>query len=250
MEGHTRVSDRDWRSLRLIQGCHKQYAPNSRSYVICIHRRVEKSNESHVGTITQSNLCTEIVQYTDPDETAVCTLASIILPSFVSAEHTFNFREMESVVRHALLSLNKIIHATDYPSNGAKFSAYRHRAVGIGIQGLADTFALMNMPFDSDAAKKLNIEIAETIYYAAIDESCNLTSLFGIYPSFVGSPISEGHLQFDLWEQSPSDQRYDWTSLRRKIVKGMSNSLVTAYMPTAGTTQITGFSECFEPYPR
>jgi ribonucleotide reductase alpha subunit len=173
-----------------------------------------------------------------------------VLPTFVNEDRRFDYQALEKIVRHVVFSLNRVIHKTRYPVYSSDRSASLHRAIGIGIQGLADVFALMAMPFDSEGAFEVNRLIAETIYYAAIDESCNLTKTFGVYPSFKQSPVDEGFLQYDYWNTLPEEGRYDWAALRRKVSMGMCNSHVTAYMPTAGTTQFTQCTEAFEPFPR
>ncbi|KAJ2920121.1 hypothetical protein MD484_g282, partial [Candolleomyces efflorescens] len=206
------------------------------------------SNDRHLGTITQGNLCTEIVQFASSSETAVCTLASVVLPTFVTEGSSFNYAAFEDAVRHVVLSLNRLIHTTRYPVFAADRSASTHRAIGIGVQGLADVFGLMGLPFDSDGAFIVNRRIAETLYYAAVDESCNLIKTFGVYPSFKGSPADEGWLHFDSWSTAPEAGRHDWDSLRIKVSRGMCNSHVVAYMPTAGTSQFTQCSEGFEPF--
>lgn len=210
----------------------------------------DKSNERHLGTITHGNLCTEIVQRSCEDQTAVCNLASVVLPSFVTTDGSFDFASLQAVIRHMVLFLNCAIRQTSPPTVSAKVSMARNRAIGIGIQGLADTFAKMGYPFDSEEAFKLNAEIAETIYYSAVDESCDLTRSLGTYPSFKNSPAYFGWLQIDHWDNPLLSDRYNWQRLRQKIQKGMANSLLVALMPTAGTTQLTGCSECFEPYSR
>ncbi|KAJ3549394.1 hypothetical protein NMY22_g897 [Coprinellus aureogranulatus] len=208
----------------------------------------EKSNERHLGTITHGNLCTEVVQRSSECQTAVCNLASVVLPTFVKNDGSFDFASLEAVVRHIVLFLNCVLRRTQAPNHTARIAITENRAIGIGVQGLADTFAKMCYPFDSKEAFKLNAEIAETIYYAAVDESCDLTRHFGAYPTFKDSPAYFGWLQFDHWDNPILSDRYNWTRLHHKIQKGMANSLLIAYMPTAGTTQLTGCSECFEPY--
>ncbi|KAH9543575.1 hypothetical protein CY35_13G072700 [Sphagnum magellanicum] len=197
-----------------------------------------KSNQQNLGTIKSSNLCTEIVEFTSPDETAVCNLASLALPRFVREKIT------ELVTRN----LNRIIDVNYYPVETAKRSNLRHRPIGIGVQGLADAFILLGMPFDSTEAQKLNKEIFETIYYHALRTSADLAAEEGIYETYPGCPISKGVLQPDMWDVEPSDQ-WDWSALREKIRKnGVRNSLLVAPMPTASTSQILGNNECFEPY--
>ncbi len=208
----------------------------------------EKSNQKNLGTIRSSNLCTEILEYTSKDEVAVCNLASISLPKFVE-NNTFNFSKLAEVTKVITRNLNRIIDINYYPIKEAENSNFRHRPIGIGVQGLADAFILMRMPFDSPEAKQLNIEIFETIYYAAVQESCELAKLHGSYESFKGSPMSQGLFQFDLWNVRPQTNRWDWDKLKADVVKhGMRNSLLLAPMPTASTSQILGNNECFEPY--
>ncbi len=207
----------------------------------------EKSNQKNLGTIRSSNLCTEIVEYTAPDEVAVCNLASISLPKFVT-NGEFDFEELHRITRVITRNLNKIIDINYYPVPEAENSNFRHRPIGIGVQGLADAFILMRFPFDSPEAKKLNQDIFETIYHASVMESCELSKKEGAYSSFKGSPASKGILQFDMWNVKPSD-RYDWDALKKDIKKsGMRNSLLLAPMPTASTSQILGNNECIEPY--
>jgi ribonucleoside-diphosphate reductase alpha chain len=216
----------------------------------------KKSNQKNLGTIKQSNLCVEIVEYTSPDEVAVCNLASIALPRFVDeATKTFDHVRLAAIVAVIVRNLNKIIDGNYYPLPEARRSNLRHRPIGLGVQGLADVFLLLKMPFESDSARRLNKEIFETIYYAAVDESCRLAQRFGPYETFAGSPISQGQFQFDLWNERPESERpgavrrYDWSALREQVVKhGVRNSLLVAPMPTASTSQILGNNECFEPY--
>lgn len=209
----------------------------------------KKSNHQHLGTIQCSNLCTEIMQYTSADEIAVCNLCSIGLPSFVDkSDKSFDFEELHHVARVATRNLDMIIDRNFYPVKEAKTSNMRHRPIGIGIQGLADAFATMGLPFDSDGARVLNQQIMETIYHAAVSESVQLAIEKGAFETYQGSPISKGFFQFELWGKSPSD-RYDWSSLRNQIARyGMRNSLLVAPMPTASTSQILGYNECFEPF--
>ncbi|GJQ10022.1 hypothetical protein GpartN1_g4780.t1 [Galdieria partita] len=212
-----------------------------------------KSNQQNLGTIRCSNLCTEIVQYTSPDEVAVCNLASIALNQFVrfsedSEKPYYDFEQLEHVTKIVVRNLNKIIDINYYPITQAKTSNLRHRPIGIGVQGLADAFILMRLPFESDEARQLNRQIAETIYYAALCTSLELAQRDGPYESFPGSPLSRGLFQFDLWQVKPSN-RYDWKSLGEAIqCHGVRNSLLIAPMPTASTSQILGNNECFEPY--
>lgn len=208
----------------------------------------KKSNQQNLGTIKLSNLCTEILEYTSPDEVAVCNLASISLPKFVKEDRTFDYEKLYEVTRVITRNLNKIIDINYYPIPEAENSNMRHRPIGIGVQGLADAFILMRFPFDSDEAKNLNKLIFETIYFGALTESHAQAQKHGHYSSFEGSPMSKGILQFDMWNVTPSD-RWDWASLRTQVVKdGIRNSLLLAPMPTASTSQILGNNECFEPY--
>ena len=207
-----------------------------------------KSNQKNLGTIRSSNLCTEIMEYTSADEVAVCNLASISLSKFVNAEGKYDFDKLYEITRIVTRNLNKVIDINYYPIEEAKNSNMRHRPIGIGVQGLADAFILMRYPFESTEAKLLNRAIFETIYFAALTESCVLAKEQGYYESYPGSPISEGILQFDLWNEKPSS-RWDWESLRSEIKQyGVRNSLLVAPMPTASTSQILGNNECFEPY--
>ena len=207
----------------------------------------EKSNQKNLGTIRSSNLCTEIIEYTSPDEVAVCNLASISLPKFVD-NGSFDFERLHEVTRVITRNLNKIIDINYYPVPEAERSNFRHRPIGIGVQGLADAFSKMRMPFDSEEASQLNKDIFETIYHASLVESHALAQVDGHYETFPGSPSSEGILQFDMWNVEPSE-RYDWKSLKNDIKKdGIRNSLLLAPMPTASTSQILGNNECIEPY--
>lgn len=207
-----------------------------------------KSNQKNLGTIRSSNLCTEIMEYTSADEVAVCNLASIALNKFVKEDKTFDFERLFEITRVVTRNLNKVIDINYYPIEEARRSNLRHRPIGIGVQGLADAFILMRHPFDSPEARKLNIEIFETIYFAALTESNALAAKHGHYESFKGSPASKGELQFDMWGVQPGN-RWDWAGLKTKIKKsGLRNSLLLAPMPTASTSQILGNNECFEPY--
>jgi ribonucleoside-diphosphate reductase alpha chain len=207
----------------------------------------EKSNQKNLGTIKSSNLCTEIIEYTAPDEVAVCNLASIALPKFV-AEGKFDHEKLFKVAYRVTKNLDKVIDANYYPVAEARNSNMRHRPIGIGVQGLADTFILMRQAFESDEAKQLNKDIFETIYYAALTASKDLAIENGTYESYKGSPVSKGVLQFDMWNVKPSE-RWEWDLLRDEIKKnGVRNSLLLAPMPTASTAQILGNNECFEPY--
>jgi len=207
----------------------------------------EKSNQKNLGTIKSSNLCTEIIEYTSPDEVAVCNLASIALPKFV-IDGKFDFEKLFKVTYRVTRNLDKVIDANYYPVPEARNSNMRHRPIGIGVQGLADTFILMRQAFESEEARQLNKDIFETIYYAALTASKDLAIEKGPYESYKGSPVSKGILQFDMWNVKPSD-RWEWDLLREEIQKnGVRNSLLLAPMPTASTAQILGNNECFEPY--
>ncbi|QJB35686.1 ribonucleoside-diphosphate reductase subunit alpha [Chitinophaga oryzae] len=206
-----------------------------------------KSNQQNLGTIKSSNLCTEIIEYTDANEVAVCNLASLALPRFVN-EGQFDHQKLFEVTYQATLNLNKIIDYNYYPVEEAERSNLRHRPIGLGVQGLADAFILMRYPFESEEARKLNSEIFETIYFAGLTASNDLAKKDGHYETFPGSPASKGILQFDMWDVTPSS-RWDWDSLKKSIIKdGIRNSLLLAPMPTASTSQILGNNECFEPY--
>jgi ribonucleoside-diphosphate reductase subunit M1 len=253
-----------------------------------------KSNQQNLGCIKSSNLCTEIVEFTSPEETAVCNLASLALPRYVveqadpsasaqaapmtapgappcvlksksggsdaparlfgslaAARRSFDHAAFADVVRHATRNLNRIIDVNYYPVPQAKLSNMKHRPIGLGVQGLADVFILLGLPFDSPEAAQLNKEIFETMYFAALDESCALAAEEGPYESYAGSPVSRGQLQHDMWgiAESPSGSRHDWAGLRSRIAQhGVRNSLLVAPMPTASTSQILGNNECFEPY--
>jgi ribonucleoside-diphosphate reductase alpha chain len=206
-----------------------------------------KSNQQNLGTIKSSNLCTEILEFTSADEVAVCNLASLALPRFVN-EGKFDFNKLYEVTYQVTRNLNRIIDNNYYPIEEAKRSNLRHRPIGLGVQGLADVFILLRLPFESDLAKVLNKNIFETIYYAAMTASKDLAKEQGPYETFAGSPLSKGQFQFDLWNVQPSS-RYDWNALREEVMQhGVRNSLLVAPMPTASTSQILGNNECFEPY--
>ena len=206
-----------------------------------------KSNQQNLGTIRSSNLCTEIIEYTAPDEVAVCNLASLALPKYIK-DGAFDHEKLFQVTYQVTKNLNRIIDRNYYPIPEARNSNMRHRPIGLGVQGLADVFILMRHPFDSDEARALNREIFETIYYAACTASKDLAKEEGAYESFKGSPASEGRLQFDMWDVTPTD-RWEWDVLKEEIKEhGMRNSLLLAPMPTASTAQILGNNECFEPY--
>ncbi|XP_078401062.1 ribonucleoside-diphosphate reductase large subunit isoform X1 [Cetorhinus maximus] len=207
-----------------------------------------KSNQQNLGTIKCSNLCTEIVEYTSNNEVAVCNLASLALNMYVTADRTYDFNKLADVTRVVVRNLNKIIEVNYYPIPEAEYSNKKHRPIGIGVQGLADAFILMRYPFESEEAQKLNIQIFETIYYAALDASCDLAKELGPYESYQGCPVSKGILQYDMWNVTPTDL-WDWKGLKEKIAKhGIRNSLLLAPMPTASTAQILGNNESIEPY--
>jgi ribonucleotide reductase alpha subunit len=249
-------------------------------YILYKDAANEKSNQKNLGTIKSSNLCTEIMEYSDDKETAVCNLASVSLSSFVKKDKTFDYDKLHEVSKIVTDNLNKVIDINFYPTEKTKTSNMRHRPIGIGVQGLADVFALMNIPFHSDDAKVVNKLIFETMYHAALEQSMEIAkgrheifqhrrvynnsdvfvdlneyeltnkekSYSGAYSSFEGSPMSKGIFQFDMWNVTPTD-RYDWTTLKESIMKyGIRNSLLLAPMPTASTAQILGNNECFEPF--
>ncbi|XP_052865534.1 ribonucleoside-diphosphate reductase large subunit isoform X1 [Anopheles cruzii] len=207
-----------------------------------------KSNQQNVGTIKCSNLCTEIVEYSSKDEIAVCNLASIALNMFVKPDRTYDFAKLKHVAKTVTCNLNKIIDVNFYPVPQAKRSNMRHRPIGIGVQGMADAFILMRLPYESEEAQKLNQQIFETIYYGALEASCELAEKDGPYETYAGSPVSKGILQYDMWDKKPTEL-WDWTELKAKIANhGVRNSLLLAPMPTASTAQILGNNESFEPY--
>ncbi len=220
-----------------------------------------KSNQQNLGTIKSSNLCTEIIEYSSTDETAVCNLASIGLPSFVTVpKHggagKFDYERLRATVKVAIRNLDRVIDINFYPTPETERSNMRHRPVGLGVQGLADVFALMRVPWESDKAAEINQRIFENIYYAAVEESAELAKTLGSYSTFAGSPASQGRLQPDLWTTltgepikplTESDGTLDWPALRSKAATGLRNSLLVAPMPTASTSQILGYNECFEP---
>jgi ribonucleoside-diphosphate reductase alpha chain len=212
-----------------------------------------KSNQKNLGTIKSSNLCTEIMEYTSKDEVAVCNLASLALPKYVRTNEQgvaeFDHAKLYEVTKAATVNLNKIIDVNYYPVPEARNSNLRHRPIGLGVQGLADVFIMLRMPFESDAAKQLNKDIFETIYFASMEASMELAKVEGPYSTWEGSPISKGIFQFDMWNVTPSSGNWDWEKLRQQVVEhGVRNSLLVAPMPTASTSQILGNNECFEPY--
>ena len=207
-----------------------------------------KSNQKNLGTIRSSNLCTEIMEYTAPDEVAVCNLASIALPKFV-IDGQFDHNKLFEITKVATKNLNKVIDRNYYPVEEAKNSNMRHRPIGLGVQGLADTFSMLRLPFESEEAQSLNEDIFETIYFAAMTASMEDAIQDGPYETYEGSPVSKGIFQFDMWGVNPKSGRWDWTELKQQVKKnGVRNSLLVAPMPTASTSQILGNNECFEPY--
>ena len=218
-------------------------------YILYKDAANKKSNQKNLGTIKSSNLCTEIIEYTAPDEVAVCNLASIALNKFVKDDLTYDHQKLYEITKVITKNLNKVIDVNYYPVEEARNSNMRHRPIGIGVQGLADTFILMRHAFDSPEAKQLNAEIFETIYFAAMESSMEIAQKEGPYKTYEGSPVSKGIFQFDMWGVVPSSKRWDWTKLKREVKKhGIRNSLLLAPMPTASTSQILGNNECFEPY--
>jgi len=208
----------------------------------------KKSNQQNLGTIKSSNLCTEIMEYTAPDEVAVCNLASLALPKYVTEQGTFDHDKLFEVTYQATVNLNRIIDGNYYPVPEAKNSNLRHRPIGLGVQGLADAFIMLGFPFESEEARALNREIFETIYYASMTASKDLAIEEGPYETFAGSPVSQGIFQFDMWGVTPTN-RWEWDLLKEEVKKhGVRNSLLLAPMPTASTAQILGNNECFEPY--
>ena len=209
---------------------------------------MQKSNQRHLGVIKSSNLCCEIAEYTAPDETAVCNLASVALPKYV-VDDKFDYDELHRVTKQIVRNLDRVITRNFYPIESARNSNMRHRPIGLGVQGLADVFQVMDLPFDCEDAREINRTIFETMYHAALEASCELATELGSYESFEGSPASEGVLQFDMWEgDTKFSGRYDWDAMRERVKKGLRNSLLLAPMPTASTAQILGNCEAFEPY--
>ena len=222
-------------------------------YILYKDAANKKSNQKNLGTIKSSNLCTEIIEYSSPDETAVCNLASIGLPMYVDAKkRAFDYDKLKEVVKVAIRNLNRVIDINFYPTPETSNSNMRHRPVGLGVQGLADVFALMRLSWESDKAADLNQRIFEHIYYAAVESSCEIAEKEGTYSTYEGSPISKGQFQYDLWSVKPlteKDGTLDWAMLKEKVAKhGVRNSLLIAPMPTASTSQILGFNECIEPF--
>lgn len=219
----------------------------------------KKSNQKNIGTIKSSNLCSEVVQYSSPEETAVCNLASLALPTYVDAKkRSFDYDKLREVVKVAIKNLNRVIDINYYPTPETKTSNMRHRPVGLGIQGLADVFAMLRAPWESEHAAEINQRIFEHIYYAAVESSCEIAQVEGPYSTFEGSPMSQGIFQYDMWKKpngdkiiplTQEDESLDWNGLKEKVKKhGVRNSLLLAPMPTASTSQILGFNECFEPF--
>ena len=220
-------------------------------YIVYKDAANKKSNQKNVGTIKSSNLCSEIIEYSDDKETAVCNLASIALPAFIdtsSGTLVFDYNKLHDITRVVTYNLNRIIDVNFYPTEKTERSNKRHRPIGIGVQGLADVFMLMGFSFTSPEAKKMNKDIFETIYHSALEESCDIAIKDGYYETFPGSPASQGILQFDMWSADPGSERYNWSDLKSRIQKhGIRNSLLLAPMPTASTSQILGYNECIEP---
>src|SRR6186713_1274698 len=218
-------------------------------YILYKDAANKKSNQKNLGTIKSSNLCTEIMEYTSSEEIAVCNLASIALPKFVGEDGVFDHTRLYEITKVITRNLNKVIDVNYYPVEEARNSNMRHRPIGIGVQGLADAFILLRMPFDSPEARGLNTDIHETIYFAAMETSMELAKVNGPYETFKGSPVSKGIFQFDMWGVTPSSGRWDWDNLKKEVKQnGVRNSLLLAPMPTASTSQILGNNECFEPY--
>ena len=218
-------------------------------YILYKDHANRKSNQKNLGTIKSSNLCTEIMEYTSKDEVAVCNLASISLSKFVKEDKTFDHDKLHEITKVATRNLNKVIDVNYYPVEEARTSNMRHRPIGLGVQGLADAFVMMRLPFESEEAQRLNSEIFETIYFASMEASMELSQVNGPYQTYKGSPVSKGIFQFDMWGVTPDSGRWDWYELKQKVKKhGVRNSLLVAPMPTASTSQILGNNECFEPF--
>jgi ribonucleoside-diphosphate reductase alpha chain len=225
-------------------------------YILYKDSANRKSNQKNLGTIKSSNLCTEIIEYTSKDEVAVCNLASLALPKFVTEEGLpagqtgiFDHQKLYEITKVVTRNLNKVIDINYYPVEEARTSNMRHRPIGLGVQGLADVFITLRMPFDSEEARRLNEDIFETIYFGAMEASMELAKLHGPYETYKGSPVSKGIFQFDMWGVTPKSNRWNWEQLKQDVKKhGVRNSLLLAPMPTASTSQILGNNECFEPY--
>jgi ribonucleoside-diphosphate reductase alpha subunit len=217
-------------------------------YILYKDAANRKSNQKNLGTIKSSNLCTEIIEYTSPEEVAVCNLASIALPKFI-VDGKFDHQKLYEITKVATRNLNKVIDVNYYPVPEARNSNLKHRPIGLGVQGLADAFIMLRMPFDSPEARRLNEDIFETIYFGAMEASMELSKALGPYETFKGSPVSKGIFQFDMWNVTPKSGRWNWEQLKRDVKQfGVRNSLLLAPMPTASTSQILGNNECFEPY--
>ena len=218
-------------------------------YVLYKDHANRKSNQKNLGIIKSSNLCTEIIEYTSKDEVAVCNLASISLSKFVKQDKSFDHEKLYQITKVATKNLNKVIDVNYYPVEEARTSNMRHRPIGLGVQGLADTFVMMRLPFESEQAQRINREIFETIYFASMEASMELAQVEGSYQTYKGSPVSKGIFQFDMWGVTPNSGRWDWYDLKQRVKKyGVRNSLLVAPMPTASTSQILGNNECFEPF--
>ena len=214
------------------------------------HMSTERNAQQQLGLITSSNLCTEIVQYASVAEPAVCTLASISLPRFVRSDKTFDFMGLHALVKLVIQNTDRLIDVAKYPSGSAAASAKRSRAIGLGVQGLADTFMALGLPYSSGGARQLNVEIFEAIYHAALETSCELAKIYGPYPAWSGSPAASGLLYFDMWPVAPRTH-FDFDGLRTQIRQfGLRNALLTAQMPTTSTAYLLGNSPGVEPYTR
>ncbi|MBX2961673.1 MAG: ribonucleoside-diphosphate reductase subunit alpha [Cyclobacteriaceae bacterium] len=218
-------------------------------YILYKDAANRKSNQKNLGTIKSSNLCTEIIEYTSKDEVAVCNLASLALNKFITEDGQYDHQKLYEITKVVTRNLNKVIDVNYYPVEEARNSNMRHRPIGLGVQGLADTFIMLRMPFDSEEARRLNEDIFETIYFGAMEASMELAKVHGPYETFKGSPVSKGIFQFDMWGINPKSSRWNWEQLKQDVKKyGVRNSLLLAPMPTASTSQILGNNECFEPY--
>ena len=245
------IANRVMPALDIWKAIIKSQSETGTPYMLYKDACNSKSNQKNLGTIKSSNLCTEIIEYTAPGETAVCNLASIALPKYVN-NGEYDYSELHRVTKIATKNLNRVIDRNFYPVETARKSNMRHRPIGLGVQGLADVFCMLRIPFESEEAKVINAHIFETIYHAALEASCELADVHGPYETFEGSPASEGILQFDMWETNESTRlhsgMYDWSVMRERVKKGVYNSLLVAPMPTASTAQILGNNECFEPW--
>ncbi len=217
----------------------------------CTDTLAAKSNHSHLGPVRTSNLCTEIVQFSSPTHTAVCTLASIAVPRFVRPDRTYDFDSLHATARLAVLTTNAILDRSSYPNEICTESVANTRAIGVGVQGLADAFMISELPFNSNGARQLNREIFETIYHAAYDTSCELAERHGPYPLYPNSPAARGILQHDMWTDAVLSGRYDFEDLRKRVLlHGLRNSMLTTQMPTASTAKLLGNFDGTEPYTR